>query len=55
MGQLVYFYSKLNLLKVGAMKLNLKKSKVIRIRLETKWSNHKQVEGIVKYIGGLNS
>jgi hypothetical protein len=37
------------------MKLNLKKSKVIRIRLETKWSNHKQVEDMVKDIGGLNS
>jgi len=58
MDQQVYFSSELNYLikKVGEKKLSFKMLLVSKIRPETKWSNHEQVEfKVVTLIGGLNS
>jgi len=56
MGQWVYLNGKLNLLKGGAEKSNIKYViLVIWIRPETKWSNHEQAEIFVEiWIGGPN-
>jgi len=56
MDQQVYFSSELKyLFYVGEKKLSFKMLLVSKIRPETKWSNHEQVEfKVVTLIGGPN-
>jgi len=45
MDQQVYFSGELNFFKVGVKKLSFKKPMLVsKIKPETKWSNHEQVE-----------
>jgi len=44
MGMLVYFNSKLNLLKVGVVIASINNTKVIKIWPETRWSSLDQVD-----------
>ena len=58
MDQQVYFSSELNCFnnKVGEKKLSFKMPLVSKIKPETKWSNHEQVEfKVATLIEGLNS
>lgn len=55
MGQRPLFHGKLKSLDVGVAKASSKESEeVLKKRLETKWSNHEQVEGGIKPIEGPN-
>ena len=48
MGQQLNYYSKLNLLKVGAEKSSFKRAFiVIIIKPETTWSSYEQIEGYI--------